>query len=88
MRLALLTAAAATLLLTGAAAAGPLADACVARLEADGRDTSGCACLEEQVEGDEALIEELTALGEIEDAAARYEAASDDAKAVMQACTR
>jgi hypothetical protein len=72
----------------GAAAAGELADACAARLEADGRDTSGCVCLEEQVAGDPALGEEMTRLGGIEDPAERYAAASDAAKAAMDACTR
>ncbi|GAB4528502.1 MAG: hypothetical protein Kow00133_17380 [Amphiplicatus sp.] len=80
--------AAAGVFLIAAASAGELADACVERLEADGRDASGCACLEEKVGGDQALIDELTALGEIDDPAARYEAASDAAKAVMDACTR
>ncbi len=91
MRLTGLAAAvlAATTILTGAAAyAGELTDACVARLEADGRDTSGCSCLEEAVEGDQALIDELTALAEIDDPEERYDAASDDAKAAMEACTR
>lgn len=72
----------------GASLAGELADSCKARLEADGRDTSGCTCLEERVAGDPALTEEMTRLGEIEDPAARYEAASDAAKAAMDACTR
>ncbi|MBB5517627.1 hypothetical protein [Amphiplicatus metriothermophilus] len=80
--------AAAGVFLIGTASAGELADACVERLAADGRDTSGCACLEEKVEGDQALIDELTALGEIDDPAARYEAASAAAKTVMDACTR
>lgn len=91
MRLTGIAAAAvAVSMLFGAAAvsAGELADACEARLKADGRDTSGCACLEEAVEGDQALIDELTALADIDDAAARYAAASDEAKAVMQMCTR
>ena len=88
MKLVFCAAFAATLLSAGAASAGPLADACIARLEADGRDTSGCACLEEQVEGNQDLIDELTALGEIEDPAERFAAASDEAKAAMQACTR
>ncbi|MEQ8177909.1 MAG: hypothetical protein RIC52_03745 [Amphiplicatus sp.] len=91
MRLTGLAAAvlAASTILTGAGAyAGELADACVARLEADGRDTSGCSCLEEAVEGDQALIDELTELSTIEDPAERFEAASDEAKEAMQACTR
>lgn len=71
-----------------AANAGELADACVAALEAEGRDTSGCSCLESEIEGNDALIEEMTFLGEISDAEERFEAASDDAKAAMLACTR
>ena len=72
----------------GASVAGELADSCTARLEADGRDPSGCACLEEHVEGDPALLEEMTRLGEIADPAERYASASDGAKAAMDACTR
>lgn len=80
---------AATTAIAGASAyAGELADACVARLEADGRDTSGCSCLEEQVKDNQDLVDELTALAEIDDAGERYEAASDEAKAAMNACTR
>lgn len=67
--------------------AGEMADACVAALEADGRDTSGCACLEEEIIAND-LADEFTALGEIEDAAERYGAASDEAKAAMDKCTR
>ena len=70
------------------AGAGELADACVAALEAEGRDTSGCACLEDAIMGDAALESEFTALGEIADPEERYAAASDDAKAVMDSCTR
>lgn len=81
-------AAAAAAALIGAASAGELADACIARLQADGRDTSGCTCLENQVKDDPALVEEMTELGEIADPAARYAAASADAKAAMDACTR
>lgn len=73
---------------TSFALAGDLADQCAARLEADGRDTSGCACLEERVMADPALAEEFTQLATIEDAAERYAAASDNAKAAMDACTR
>lgn len=72
----------------GAASAGEFADRCVERLEADGRDTSGCACLEGQIEGDQALIDELTALADIDDPAERYASASADARTVMDACTR
>lgn len=68
--------------------AGELADACTATLEAEGRDPSGCACLENEVMADPALQEEFMALGEIEDPAERYEAASDEAKAAMDKCTR
>ena len=75
-------------LAVSAANAGEWADACVERLEADGRDTSGCSCLEEEIDGDDALIEEFTELGEIDDPAERYASASEDAKAVMDACTR
>lgn len=74
--------------LAASASANELEDACVAALEAEGRDASGCACLVEAVEGDAALVEEFTSLGEIADADERYEAASDDAKAVMDSCTR
>jgi len=70
-----------------AAYAGELADACVAALEADGRDTSGCSCLEEEVVAN-GLEEEFLALGEIADPAERYAAASDEAKAAMDKCTR
>ena len=74
--------------LSAVAFAGELTDACVARLEADGRDTSGCSCLEDSIAGNAALEEEFRSLAEIEDSAERYEAASDDAKAAMDACTR
>lgn len=84
----LLSALVAAGVLCGTAAAGELADACIARLEADGRDTSGCTCLENEIQGDPALVNELTKLGEIEDPAERYAAASDGAKAAMDACTR
>ena len=70
------------------ASAGELADACAAALEAEGRDSSGCTCLENEVMGDSALEEEFTALGEIADPAERYASASDAAKAVMDKCTR
>ena len=68
--------------------AGEWADACVAALEADGRDTSGCVCLEEEITANADLADEFTALGEIADPAERYGAASDEAKAVMDKCTR
>ncbi|WP_411816827.1 hypothetical protein [Hyphococcus sp. DH-69] len=67
--------------------AGDLADQCVAALEADGRDASGCACLEEEVVAND-LVAEFTELAEIADPAARYDAASDEAKAAMDKCTR
>jgi hypothetical protein len=69
------------------AAAGEWADACVATLEADGRDASGCACLEEEIVAND-LAEEFLELAEIADPAARYAAASDEAKAAMDKCTR
>jgi hypothetical protein len=74
--------------LSAAAYAGEWADACVARLEADGRDTSGCSCLESEIEANPALEGEFRELSEIEDPAERYAAASEDAKAAMNACTR
>ncbi|MCB2097183.1 MAG: hypothetical protein AB7F91_05175 [Parvularculaceae bacterium] len=74
--------------LSATAFAGEMADACVARLEAEGRDTSGCSCLEDAIAGDSALEAEFLELGEIDDPAERYDAASDDAKAAMDACTR
>jgi hypothetical protein len=70
-----------------AASAGDLADACTAALEADGRDTSGCTCLEEEVVAND-LVDEFLALGEIADPDERYASASDDAKAAMDKCTR
>ncbi len=73
---------------TSSVNAGEMADACIAALEADGRDTSGCTCLEEEVTADAALEEEFLTLGEIADPAERYEAASDGAKAAMDKCTR
>lgn len=79
---------AAAVALSSVAFAGEMADACVARLEAEGRDTSGCGCLESEIAGDAALESEFRELGEIEDPAERYAAASDDAKAAMDACTR
>ena len=79
---------AASAALTALAHAGEMADACVAKLEAEGRDTSGCGCLEGKVAADPALQAEFRALAEIDDRDARYAAASDDAKAAMDACTR
>ena len=75
-------------LLSGAAFAGDYADQCKARLEADGRDSSGCTCLEEHITSDPALAAEFTELATIEDPAARCAAASDAAKAAMDHCTR
>ena len=69
------------------AIAGEMEDACVAALEAEGRDTSGCACLEAEVVAND-LVDEFLALGEIADPAERYEAASPAAKAAMDMCTR
>lgn len=74
--------------LAAPALAGEMADACVAKLEAEGRDTSGCGCLEGKVAADPALQEEFRSLAEIDDREARYAAASDNAKAAMDACTR
>ena len=68
--------------------AGEMADACVARLQAEGRDTAGCGCLEGKVAADPALQAEFRSLAEIDDRDARYAAASDAAKAAMDACTR
>ncbi|MEO1136880.1 MAG: hypothetical protein AAFW68_09775, partial [Pseudomonadota bacterium] len=70
-----------------ASIAGEWADACVATLEAEGRDASGCACLEEEIIAND-LVDEFAELGEIADPAARYEAASDAAKTAMNKCTR
>ena len=67
--------------------AGDLADACTAALEADGRDASGCTCLEEEVVAND-LADEFLALGDIADPADRYASASDGAKAAMDKCTR
>lgn len=67
--------------------AGEWADACAARLEADGRDASGCQCLEDEINANN-LADEFLQLAEIEDPAARYDAASDEAKAAMNKCTR
>lgn len=71
----------------GTVSAGELADSCVAALEADGRDSSGCGCLEEEVVAND-LVAEFTELAEISDPASRYDAASDEAKAAMDKCTR
>jgi hypothetical protein len=79
---------AAAVALISAAFAGELTDACVARLQADGRDTSGCSCLEDRIAGNAELEAEFQTLKDIADPAARYEAASDAAKAAMDACTR
>lgn len=74
--------------LAAVAYAGEMADACVAKLEAEGRDTSGCGCLEGKVAADPALQAEFRSLAEIDDRDQRYQAASDGAKAAMDACTR
>ena len=88
MRIQILSAgAAAACLSIGAAFAGEMTDRCVERLAADGRDTSGCSCLEDRVVAG-GLEDEFTALGEIADPAARYAAAADAGKAAMDACTR
>ena len=70
------------------AVAGEMTDACVARLEAEGRDASGCSCLEDRIAANPSLEAEFRDLGQIEDPAARYDAASAGAKAAMDACTR
>jgi len=84
----IVTAAIAASLTLSAANAGELADACVAALEAEGRDASGCSCLESEIAGNDALVEEFLSLGEMGDADERYAAASDEAKAAMDSCTR
>ncbi len=84
----LVSAAAAAAALVSVAWAGEWADACAARLEADGRDTSGCQCLEDAIAANPSLEEEFRELAEIADPKARYEAASDVAKAAMDDCTR
>jgi hypothetical protein len=81
-------AAAPFLLGASAVVAGELADSCIARLQAEGRDTSGCTCLEDKVKDNQALMDEMKTLGEIADPAERYAAASPEAKAAMDACTR
>jgi hypothetical protein len=75
-------------LASGSASAGQWADQCAERLKADGRDTSGCTCLEEKINADPSLVDEFTRLAEIADPAARYAAANANAKAAMDACTR
>ncbi len=84
----IVAAGAAAAALASVAWAGEWADACAARLEADGRDTSGCQCLEDAITKNPALEDEFRALAEIADPKARYEAASGAAKAAMDACTR
>ena len=84
----IIAAGAAAATLASVAAAGQWADACAARLEADGRDTSGCQCLEDAITENPALEEEFLELAEIADPKARYEAASAAAKAAMDECTR
>ena len=86
MKLALLCATLGAL--AAPAFAGEWADACKTRMEADGRDPSGCSCLEAKIAETPSLESEFRALGEIEDPAARYASASDDAKAAMDSCTR
>ena len=74
--------------LSGSASAGEWADRCVERLKADGRDTSGCSCLEARIDAAPGLADEFTRLAEIPNPADRYAAASADAKSAMDACTR
>ncbi len=75
-------------MMSGVAYAGDWAERCVAKLEAEGRDTSGCQCLEDAINENPALADEFDALEAIDDPAARYDAASDEAKAAMDTCTR
>ena len=70
------------------ASAGEMADACTAQLEAEGRDASGCSCLEEEVMANPSLAEEFQELGSIADPEERYSSASADAQAAMDKCTR
>ncbi len=89
MRLAQIIAAAAVCATSfSTVSAGEMADACIAALEAEGRDTSGCTCLEDAVSESAALQEEFQTLGAIADPAERYAAASDEAQAAMDQCTR
>ncbi|MEQ1931403.1 MAG: hypothetical protein ABL957_12870 [Parvularculaceae bacterium] len=74
--------------ISGSASAGEWADRCVERLKADGRDTSGCSCLEARIDATPGLADEFTRLAEIPNPADRYAAASTDAKSAMDACTR
>ena len=83
----LLAGAVAVSLISGSAFAGEWADMCVERMEADGRDPSGCQCIEDQINAND-LADEFLQLAEIADPAERYESASDAAKAAMDACTR
>ena len=87
LKLGLAFAAAAGAFLMSSGFAGDWADVCTARLEADGRDASGCQCLEDEITEND-LADEFLALAEIEDPAERYDAASDEAKAAMDKCTR
>lgn len=81
-----IAAGAAATFIVGAAWAGDLADQCTALLESEGRDTSGCTCLEEKVLADPALQEEFAKLGEIADKDERWAQASDAAKEAMAMC--
>lgn len=81
-------AAAAAIVSVSAAFAGEFADQCEARLKADGRDPSGCACLEAKVEASASLQKEFQDLAKISDPTERFAAASDEAKAAMTECTR
>ncbi|GJL95919.1 MAG: hypothetical protein DHS20C05_23240 [Hyphococcus sp.] len=75
-------------MLSSASFAGEWEDACVAALEAEGRDSSGCSCLEAEIMENPSLIEEFQALGEIADPQERYDSASSEAQAAMDKCTR
>ena len=70
------------------ASAGEFADSCKERLAADGRDTSGCDCLEEKILATPGLADEMTKLGAIEDPKERFAAASPEAQDAMKSCTR
>lgn len=59
---------------------------CEATLEAEGGKAEGCSCLVEKISDDPALFEEFISLGALSDMNERYEAASSDAKAVIDEC--
>lgn len=59
---------------------------CVDVISTEGGDTSDCACLAAQADGDYALSAELIALADLGSAEERYDAASPDAQAAIEAC--